>query len=249
MADCKKTDQQPDTEKEYPFLTQKGVEIIRKYTTPRTYIGMGRYSSYKDYGENIWRIGYGSKKLGKRWVGAFDKASQQQIEDQFIEDLKEFSELVAQYVFVPLNNNRKAALLSFAHNLGIASFKKCRLLELINTLAPKKEIIREWSPYINTLWRSGGDQVINRRRVELDTYFAADLEIPTQIQHKCAVKYCLLNLAETYNGSPSQIKAVEYLERKINDWDPSGEALRRFWRYWTEKPTGLSSQRPPKSNS
>ena len=30
---------------------------------------------YKDYGEDIWRIGYGSKKLGKSYVSAFDKAS------------------------------------------------------------------------------------------------------------------------------------------------------------------------------
>ena len=202
---------------------------------------MGRYASYKEYGENIWRIGYGSKKIGKRWVSAFEKASQKQIEEQLIEDLKEFSQSVAQYVFVPLNENRKAAILSFAHSLGLSSFKNCRLLKMINTLAPKKEIIREWSPYINVIWRSGGDNIINRRRVELDTYFAPDAQIPTQIEHKCAVKYCLLNLAETYNGAPTQIKAIEYLEKKLNSWDPSGETLRRFWRYWTEKPSGLSS--------
>jgi GH24 family phage-related lysozyme (muramidase) len=238
-----------DNKEEYPFLTQKGYEIIKKHTTPRTYIGMGRYASYKEYGEEIWRIGYGSKKLGRRWVGAFEKADQKQVDEQLFEDLKEFSSLVAQYVFVPLNDNRKAAILSFAHSIGIGSFKSCRLLELINNLGSKQQIIKEWSPYINTLWRSGGEQLINRRRVEVDTYFAPEAEIPSLYYHECSSRYCLLNIPETYNGSPGQIKAIEYLERKFNSWDPSGEALRRFWRYWTEKPVGLSSLPPQTNNS
>jgi GH24 family phage-related lysozyme (muramidase) len=230
-----------DNSNEHPFLTDKGYEIIKKHTTPRTYIGMGRYSSYKEYGEDIWRIGYGSKKIGRHWVGGFEKATQEQVDAQLLEDLKEFSSSVEQYVFVPLNDNRKAALLSFAHSIGLGSFKTCRLLDLINSLAPKSEIIREWSPYINTIWRSGGEQMINRRRVEIDTYFAPEAQIPTIYPHECASKYCLLNLAETYNGAPNQIKAIEYLERKLNSLDPSGNTLRQFWRYWAEKPSCLPS--------
>lgn len=233
-----------DVFKDEPLLTEKGIQLIKYYTAPRTDIGMGRYASYKDYGEDIWRIGYGSKKLGRRWVGVHEKASRKEIEAQFIEDLKEFSRDVAKYIYVPLNNNRKAALLSFAHSLGLASFKECKLLKLINGLAPKAEIIREWSPYINVLWRSGGDGFIDRRRTELNLYLAADKEIPTQVPHRCSVKQCLLNLPETYTGAPTQIKAIEYLERKLNEWDPTGEVQRRFFRYWTEKPSGLGS--PPR---
>lgn len=229
---------------DYPFLTERGIELIRRYTAPRTDIGMGRYASYKDYGEDIWRIGYGSKKLGKRWVGAMEKASKEEIETQLIEDLKEFSVEVAQYVHVPLNPNKKAALLSFAHSVGLASFKECRLLALINGLSRRSEIIREWSPFINTLWKSGGEYFVQRRRVELDTYLTADKEIPTFTPHKCTVNQCLLNIPETYNGAPNQIKAIEYLEKKFNEWDPTGESLRRFFRYWTEKPSGLGS--PPR---
>jgi hypothetical protein len=243
----KKNDSKTDNWDDYPFLTQKGINLIRRYTMPRTDIGMGRFASYKEYGEDIYRIGYGSKKLGKKWVGYFEKATQKQIEDQLVEDLKEFSALVAQYVFVPLNSNRKAAILSFAHSLGIPSFKECRLLELINSAAPKNALIREWSPYINRIWASGGESMVNRRRVELDTYLTPDKEIPTFVEHKCAVKYCLLNLPETYNGSPNQIKAIEYLERKLADWDPTGETLRRFFRYWSEKPSGLGS--PPRQTN
>jgi len=238
--------QQADADdwKAYPFLTKKGVEIIRRHTLPRTNIGMGRYSSYKEYGEDFWRIGYGSKRIGKRMVGCYDKASQEQIDKQLVEDLKEFSLQVAPYIFVPLNNNKKAALLSFAHNIGIPSFKECRLLKLINSYAPKSAVIKEWSPFINTIWRSGGEHIINRRRVELNTYLSPDEEMVAMVRHSCSVKHCLLNLPETWNGSPTQVKAIEYLEKKILNWDPSGEVLRRFFRYWSEKPGCPGSLRP-----
>lgn len=234
---------------DYPLLTQKGVDLIKKYTTPRTLLGTGRFGSYKEYGTGDWLIGYGSKTLKGRPLNFMDSGSREEIERQLIIDLREFSSLAAQYVFVKLNNNRKAALLSFAYSLGIASFKESRLLNLINSLAPKNEIIKEWSPYINMLWRSGGDTMINRRRTELDLYFAADKEIPTHVPHKCYSKQCLLNIAETFNGAPNQIKAIEYLEKKIDVWDESGEALRRFFRLWSEKPAGLSSPPRRKNNS
>ena len=230
--------------KEHPFLTRKGINLIRTHSMPRTNIGMGRYASYKEYGEDIWRIGYGSKKLGKRWLSSTDKATEEEIDLQLEEDLKEFSDLVANYIFVPLNTNRKAALLSFAYSIGICSFKTCRLLDLINSSAGKTKIIREWSPYINQIWLSGGDLMRDRRRVELDTYYAADKEIPTLVPHRCRVKRCLLNLPETYTGVPNQLKAIEYLEKKLAEWDPSGEVLRQFFRYWTQKPTGLGSPPP-----
>ena len=60
-------------------------------------------------------------------------------------------------MFVNLNKNKRAALLSFAHSIGIQSFKTCRLLELINNYASKLKIIKEWSPYINRIWMSGGE--------------------------------------------------------------------------------------------
>jgi GH24 family phage-related lysozyme (muramidase) len=229
---------------EYPLLTAKGIELIKRHTQPRTNLGMGRFASYMEYGENIWRIGYGSKKLGKRWVGFRETATRKEIDLQLVEDLKEFSTQIQAYIYVTLNKNRKAAILSFAHNLGLASFKNCRLLELINRHASKNEIIREWSPYINEIWRSGGESIINRRRAELDTFLAADKEIPTFTEHNCKLKTCLLNLPETYTGVHNQIRAIEYLEGKILSWDPSGNSMKHFFRLWNEKPSGLGS--PPR---
>ena len=217
--------------KEHPFLTRKGINLIKRFQPARTNLSMGRYAAYKDYGEDIWRIGYGSKKLGKSWLGPNDIATEEEIEIQLEEDLKEFSDLVSKYVFVPLNRNRKAAILSFAFSIGISSLKTCRLLELINTYATKTAIIREWSPYINRLWCSGGDLIVDQ----------PDKTIPTFVPHRCHAKRCLLNLPETYTGAPNQLKAIEYLEKKLNLWDPSGEVVRRFFRYWTEKPRSLGS--------
>lgn len=241
--------EQLDDWSEYPFLTQRGVELIKRFTEPRVFLGAGRYASYRDYGESTWRIGFGSKKIGKHVVGRSETATTVEIEKQLVEDLKLFSTVVNDYVFVPLNANKKAALLSFAHSIGICSFKNSRLLELVNTLATKNEIIREWSPYINRIWTSGGERMINRRRSELDTFYAADKEIPTQLPHNCKLEFCLLNLAETFNGSSNQLKAIEYLEGKIKDWDPDGKTLRYFFRLWRQKPSGLSSApRLPKTD-
>ena len=230
--------------KEHPFLTRKGINLIKKYTLPRVFTGIGTYAAYKEYGENIWRIGYGSKKLGKRWLSAKDRANEEEISQQLLEDLKEFSDLVSNHIFVPLNANKKAAVLSFAHSIGPSSLKTCRLFELINSYATKNKIIREWSPFINRLWYSGGSLLVDRRRVELDTYLAPDKTIPTFVPHHCRLKKCLLNLPETYTGAPNQLKAIEYLERKILQWDPSEEVLRQFFRYWSATPRSLGS--PPR---
>ena len=234
--------------KDYPFLTDIGIELIRLHDTPRTYIGMGRFAAYKDFGEASWKIGYDSLKLGKRRVAYNEKCDRADIERQLVEDLKEFSSEVAQYVQVPLNRHRKGAVLSFARSLGILGFKNSKLLNLINSHAPKKQIIEEWSPYINRYWLCGGTRMRDRRREELNIYLSADKEIPTFTKHSCHTSICLLNLAETYNGAPNQVKAIEYLEKKVKEWDPSGHALRRFFRLWSQPPAGLGNQVRPGQN-
>ena len=206
---------------------------------------MGRFAAYKDYGEANWRIGYNSLKLGKRRVAYNEKAGREDIEKQLVEDLKEFSKEVSQYVYVPLNRHKKGAVLSFARSLGILGFKNSKLLQLINSHASKKQIISEWSPYINRYWLCGGDRMRDRRRAELNAFLSADKEIPTFTRHNCQTSVCLLNLPETYNGAPNQIKAVEYLEKKIKEWDPTGHALRRFYRLWSQPPAGLGNQVRP----
>ena len=86
-----------------------------------------------------------------------------------------------------------------------------------------------------------GEWVVDRRRSELNLFLAGNKEIATLVKHGCDLKYCLLNIPETYNGNPNQIKAINYLEKKMTDLDPSGEILRRFFRYWNQPPGNLGS--------
>jgi hypothetical protein len=144
---------------------------------------------------------------------------------------------------MPTNLKKRAAILSYAHSVGLAIFKESPLLELINARASKNAIIREWSPLINPIYRHASPLLKDRRRVELNTYLAPDAQVPLFTEHKCVLKNCLLNIGESYSGTPNQIKAIEYLERKIVEWDPTGETIRRFFRYWSQEQGGLGSTR------
>lgn len=223
-----------------PFLSDTAVKLIQTYTPARTNCGFGRFAAYKtEHGE--WCIGYGSKRLGKRWIGAFTRATLKEIEEQLVRDLEELAPKVAHYVAMPTNLKKRAAILSYAHSVGLAAFKESSLLQLINARASKNAIIREWSPLINPIYRQAASLLKDRRRVELNTYLAPDVQVPLFIEHKCVLKNCLLNIGESYSGTPNQIKAIEYLERKIVEWDPTGETIRRFFRYWSQEQGGLGS--------
>lgn len=241
MAPSSRRKQKEDT---HPYVNDETIRLIKKYTTPRTYLGLGRYGAYKDYGESMWRIGYGSTKLGKRFVRFQERANEDAIEKQLIIDVREFSEKVAHYIQMPINQKRRTAIISYAFSIGLGQFKTCYLLELINRKASKNEIIKEWSPYINRQYLNAPALIRDRRRTELNLYLAPDKEIPTFVPHNCIARnQCLLNMAETWTQTPNQIKAIEYLERKFEIWDPTGESLRRFWRYWNENPGALGSPR------
>jgi len=211
------------------------------YTPARTHMGFGKYAAYKDYGEFIWRIGYGSKELHERVICPFTRASSKEILEQLKLDLETLSYKISRLIHWPLNNKRKAAVLSFAHGIGFPYFKDSNLLQIINSGCKKTEIIKEWSPYINKEWFKCGSLVVDRRRSELNLFLAPDKEIPTLVKHDCQLKQCLLNIAETYNGNPNQIKGINYLERKLSEFDPSGEILRRFFRYWDQPSGNLGS--------
>jgi len=225
-----------------PFLSDIAVRLIKTYTVARTEIGLGRFASYKtEHGE--WRIGYGSKRIGKVWASAFFKTTKKEVDKQLVVDLEDFCANFSSYVYMPLNVKKRAAIVSYAHSVGLIAFKQSNLLKLINERATKNAIIKEWSPFINPEYRYVNSLLKRRRRVELNLYLAPDAEVPLFTEHKCPLKQCLLNIGESYMGTPNQIKAIEYLERKLLEWDPSEETLRRFWRYWNQEQGGLGSPR------
>jgi hypothetical protein len=171
----------------------------------------------------------------------FTRATEKEINEQLIRDLEEFANKVQHYVVMPTAPKKRAALLSYAYSVGLVNFKECQLLKLINKRASKNSIIKEWSPFINTAYRGANPFLKERRRVELNTYLAPDDQVPLFTEHKCVLKHCLLNIGESYMGTPNQIKAIEYLERKVLEWDPTGETVRRFFRYWNQEQGGLGS--------
>ena len=204
-------------------------------------MGFGRYAAYKDHGEFIWRIGYGSKKFKENVICPFTRATDKEILEQLQLDLETLSYKIARLIHWPLKDKQKAAVLSYAHGIGFPAFKNCELLEVINQGAKKQQIIKTWSPYINKEWLNFGTWIVDRRRSELNLFLAPDKEVPTLVKHNCNLNRCLLNLATTYNGNPNQIKAINYLEKKLLEFDPSGEVVRRFFRYWDQPPGNLGS--------
>jgi len=223
------------------YLNEHSLRIIKHYNLARTLMGSGRFASYKDYGESIWRIGYGSMEMHGKVVTPKTRATQKEIDEQLKIDLEVLSHKLSKIIYWPLNPKKKAAVISYAFSNGFIPFKNSQLFELINSGCHKKKLIKEWSPFINKAWLNKSDFIIDQRRSELNLFLAADKEVPTFLPHKCKSKYCLLNIHETYNGNVNQIKGINYLEKKIQELDPSGDVLRRFFRYWNQEPGGLGS--------
>lgn len=223
------------------YANKYAYKIISWYAIPRTYKGFDSFASYKKEGESIWRIGYNSTEIRDRVISGRTKATREEIEEQLQRDLEKLSYKIARLIIWPLNAKKKAAILSYAFSIGFPAFKDSDLLKIINKGAKRKEIIKIWSPYINKEWIHYGQNFIDQRRSELNLFLEPAKQIPTLVPHKCKLKECLLNISTTYNGNINQIKAITYLEKKLLEFDPSGEVLRRFFRYWNQSPGGLGS--------
>lgn len=215
---------------------------MRRYTPCRIHVGFEEYTSYKATKEDgPWLIGYGSKKIGRQTVTPFTKVYRHQIDEQLKKDLELFSEYVADLVYMPLNEKKRGAVLSYAESVGITYFKECKLLELINSNASKQEIIKEWSPFMRRNYQAD-PTLRDRRRAELDLYLQSDIEVPLLIEHQCVLPQCLLNIAANYNGTLEQVKAIEYLESELLRLNPGGEIISKFFTLWNEQPKATGSR-------
>ena len=148
------------------FYTNYAFELVRRYTSCRIHVGFEEYTSYKSTKEDgPWLIGYGSKKIGRQTVTPFTKVTRREIDEQLKKDLEIFSEYVADLIYMPLNEKKRGAVLSYAESVGLVYFKECRLLELIKGNASKTEIIKEWSPFMRKNYQSNTN-LRDRRRSE-----------------------------------------------------------------------------------
>lgn len=224
------------------FYTEYAFELVRLYTPCRIHVGFEEYTSYKATNEDgPWLIGYGSKKIGRKTVTPFTKVTRHEIDEQLKKDLEVFSEYVADLIYMPLNEKKRGALLSYAESVGITYFKECKLLQLVNKNASKEEIIREWSPFMRRGYIKN-PALTNRRRSELDLYMQSDVEVPLLVEHKCVLPQCLLNIAANYSGTIQQVKAIEYLESELLQLDLGSEIVAKFFKLWNEQPKAMGSR-------
>lgn len=215
---------------------------MQRYTPCRIHVGLEQYVSYKTNKEDgPWLIGYGSKRLGRHAVTPFTKVVREEINEQLQRDLETLGDFVENLVYMPLNEKKRGAVLSYAQSVGLIQFKTSKLLELINNNASRTEIIKEWSPYLKKNCFHD-PRLLDRRRSELGLYLESDKEVPLLVEHKCALPQCLLNIAANYNGSPPQIEAIEYLENKLLELDPSGEIVDTFFKMWNQRVCSTGSR-------
>ena len=215
---------------------------MRRYSPCRIHVGLEEYTSYKANKEDgPWLIGYGSKKIGRQTVTPFTKVTRREIDQQLKKDLEVLSEYVADLIYMPLNEKKRGAVLSYAESIGLISFKECKLLELINNNASKTEIIKEWSPFMRKNYQSNTN-LRDRRRSELDLYLQSDVEAPLLVEHKCLMPQCLLDIAENYKRTPQQVKAIEYLEQELSLLDPERKIVSNFFKLWNEQPRATGSR-------
>ena len=68
----------------YSFFSEKGYILTKSFTPARTFLGLDKYASYKDFGEESWKIGYGSLELNGHALNSKDKATQEDIDKQYV---------------------------------------------------------------------------------------------------------------------------------------------------------------------
>ena len=69
-------DQLPSRKLDTSYANKYAYKIISYYSIPRTYRGFDLYASYKDRGEFIWRIGYGSTEIRDKVISAVQSYSE-----------------------------------------------------------------------------------------------------------------------------------------------------------------------------
>lgn len=105
-------------------INNAGVELIKSFE------GL-KLTAYPDpaTGGDPWTIGYGTTGPN---VKKGLKITEAQAKDWLIEDINKFADGVDKLVTVRINENQKAALTSFAYNVGLGNLKSSTLLRLVN---------------------------------------------------------------------------------------------------------------------
>lgn len=128
------------------------------------------------YDVNGWAIGYGWHNYPNGTaVQQHDTITNAECETQFPQVLKQFSEQVDKALTVTLTNNQFTALVMYAYNRGIGSFRGSSLRKMVNsnpkdTRIPKQFVI-EWGT--NTAYKT---TLLKRRAGEAKIWQTPDIE-------------------------------------------------------------------------
>jgi lysozyme len=97
--------------------------------------------AYQDQG-GVWTIGYGStwNRDENRPVKEGDKISDQKALEWLKLAIKDIQDDIIKLVKVPINQNQKDSLTSFAYNIGRGAFEYSTLLKLLNKNTPKIQV-------------------------------------------------------------------------------------------------------------
>ena len=101
-------DQLPSRKLDTSYANKYAYKIVSYYSIPRTYRGFDLYASYKDRGEFIWRIGYGSTEIRDKVISGRTKATREEIDDQLQRDLEKLSYKIARLIFLAFKCKEKS---------------------------------------------------------------------------------------------------------------------------------------------
>jgi len=128
--------------------------------------------AYKD--NNGWAIGYGRSSYSGFEIKKGDRITKKQAEKYLKEDIATTSKYIDK-LNLAINDNQKAALIDFVHNIGIDQFRKSDLLVAIksNDSGQIKKEFRRWVwVYCNKhKKKEKSNWQINRREAEIKLYF------------------------------------------------------------------------------
>lgn len=128
----------------------------------------------------VWTIGYGSTYYENRaLVKAGDTVTLERADKLLLNTISEFDKGVRSLATAPLNNGQRAALISFAFNVGLDIDKDflaeglgdSSLLKKVNANPSDPNIRTEFMKWVN----AGGRKLpglVRRRRAEADLYFS-----------------------------------------------------------------------------
>lgn len=121
---------------------------------------------------NVWTVGYGTTRLpGGRPVKAGDTMTAAEADEALRHDMRRFASAVDRLITVPLAEHERAALISFAYNVGDGALERSTLRRKLNA-GDRAGAAAEFSR-----WNRAGGKTLSglvRRRADEEALFRGE---------------------------------------------------------------------------